>query len=269
MIKKPLIVISISLFLVGCDIIVISFPSIPSSLSYSSIILSSTTSQSSSTLNTGSSITPSSSTSAYFYPVDIAYDGLRIDPQYLDDDLAYNLIQGTYWGTGGTFLVEYDPPNGKGYCGDGDTTGFAFPADIANKIESTPKRVRYFNLDTPETSGTPEKWGLLAKDYTCSMLSAAEEVYIQTDPGDKLLDRYGRLLGWVWIKRPGDASLQLLNYWIVRQGLAEVKYLFGAGETQATVYQNDTYTEWMFLAEARAEANRYGMHSSLLDPYHQ
>lgn len=235
-----------------------------SSLSSTSLASSSTTSLSSTSTSPSTS---SSSQSPYFYPVDIAYDGLRIDSKYLDDDIAYTLIQDTYWGNGGTFLVEYNPPLGKGYCGDGDTTGFAFPTDIANKITSSPKRVRYFNIDTPETSGTPEKWGLLAKDYTCSMLEEAEYVYIQTDPGDKLLDRYGRLLGWVWIKRIGDDHLQLLNYWIVRQGLAEVKYLFGAGETQATVYDNKTYTEWMYIAESLAQQDGFGMHSSLLDPY--
>lgn len=224
-----------------------------------------------SSIGKSSSVPPSSSFassfSEYFYPVDIPYDGLRIDSQYLETSTFYTTTQGTKWGNGATFEVQYQPASGVGSCIDGDTTVFGFPQAVADVIESNPKRVRYLNIDTPETSGTPEKWGLLAKQYTCSTLLEAKAIRIQTDPGDKLLDPYGRLLGWVWIQREENQPFELLNYWLVRQGLAEVKYLFGAGETQATVYENKTYTEWMYLAQDRAQTDAYGMHSSLKDPY--
>ena len=210
---------------------------------------------------------PSSAISQFFYPVYIPYDGLRIDPMYLESETFYTTIQGVNWGNGGTFFVEYNPPLGIGTCIDGDTTVFRFPTEVATMIQSTPKRVRYLNMDTPETSGTPEPWGLLAKQYTCDRLLDAHAIIIQTDPGDKLLDPYGRLLGWVWIQPTVNDDFELLNYWVVRQGLADVKYLFGAGETQATVYENKTYTEWMYIAEERAETDGYGMHSSLRDPF--
>ncbi len=208
-----------------------------------------------------------SSQTIYFYPQVFPYDGLRIDPSYLETSTFYVNQSGTKWGNGGTFSVQYNPANGIGYCVDGDTTVFGFPSEVASLIESNPKRVRYLNMDTPETSGNPEKWGLLAKQYTCARLLSAETILIQTDPGDKLLDPYGRLLGWVWIQDAGQSDYELLNYWLVRQGLAEVKYLFGAGETSATQYQEKTYTEWMYLAQDRAMQDEYGMHSSLLDPY--
>lgn len=214
-----------------------------------------------------SSAQPLSSISAYFQPVEMLYDGLRIDSAYLNSQTFYSTQAGTKWGNGGTFSVEYNPSLGLGACIDGDTTVFAFPSEVAMLIESNPKRVRYLNMDTPETSGTPEKWGLLAKAYTCNRLLEAQSILIQTDPGDKLLDPYGRLLGWVWIQDEGQSDYELLNYWLVRQGLAEVKYLFGAGETQATQYENKTYTEWMYLAQDRAIQDAYGMHSTLLDPY--
>jgi endonuclease YncB( thermonuclease family) len=221
----------------------------------------------SSSLGLSSAPSSSSSPSNYFYPVDIPYDGLRIDESYLNQESIYTTIQGIKWGNGGTFSVEYNPAADLGRCIDGDTTAFGFPQEVAALIESSPKRVRYFNIDTPETSGNPEAWGLLAKQYTCDSLLNAEAIIIQTDPGDKLLDRYGRLLGWVWVKRALEEPFELLNYWIVRQGLAEVKYLFGAGETQATVYDNKTYTEWMYIAESLAQQDGFGMHSSLRDPY--
>jgi endonuclease YncB( thermonuclease family) len=236
--------------LVSCDV-GITFPS----------------SSSESLVTTSISSSSSSAAAEYFYPVDIPYDGFRIDPMYVESDTFYETIQGVNWGNGGAFPVEYNPPLGIGRCIDGDTTVFGFPNDVANLIQSNPKRVRYLNIDTPETSGTPEPWGLLAKEYACDRLLDAHSILIQTDPGDKLLDPYGRLLGWVWIQPTVNDAYELLNYWLVRQGLAEVKYLFGAGETQATVYENKTYTEWMYIAQERAEADGYGMHSTLRDPY--
>jgi endonuclease YncB( thermonuclease family) len=92
-------------------------------------------------------------------------------------------------------------------------------------------------------------------------------IYLQTDPGDNLIDTHGRLLGWVWIKLPSEDEFFLLNYMIVRQGLGNVNYLYGAGETNVTVYDGKTYTEWMFLAEERAEDDMLGMYSGLLDYY--
>ena len=245
--KNPLYLTSflISILLSSCEI-PISFPS-TSETSFESIA--------------------STSESIYFQPVSMEYDGLRIDENYLSSETFYTDRSGTKWGNGGTFSVSYNPSNGIGTCIDGDTTVFGFPNNVASLIESSPKRVRYLNMDTPETSGTPERWGLLAKAYTCNRLLEAESILIQTDPGDKLLDPYGRLLGWVWILDEGEEDYELLNYWLVRQGLAEVKYLFGAGETQATQYQNKTYTEWMYLAQDRAIEDGFGMHSSLLDPY--
>jgi hypothetical protein len=46
-----------------------------------------------------------------------------------------------------------------------------------------------------------------------------------------------------------------------------VQYLFGAGETPATVYQDMTYTEWMFFAQSQAEAEGLGIFGTSLDPY--
>jgi hypothetical protein len=68
----------------------------------------------------------SSSLSDYFYPVDMAYDGLRIDESYLNADSIYTTIQGTKCWNGGTFSVEYNPSEGIGRCIDGDTTIFVF-----------------------------------------------------------------------------------------------------------------------------------------------
>ena len=72
-------------------------------------------------------------------------------------------------------------------------------------------------------------------------------------------------MGWVWVKVPGDDEFQLLNYLVVKQGLAQVKYEFGAGETIS--YLNHTYNEWMHIAEDYAIDNDLGQWGNDLDYY--
>jgi endonuclease YncB( thermonuclease family) len=97
------------------------------------------------------------------------------------------------------------------------------------------------------------------------LLEAAESIVLQTDPGDGLLDTHGRLLAWVWIQLPDTTEYQLLNYMVVRQGLAQVKYEFGAGEDLS--YGDFTYNEWMHMAEDLAIEEALGQWSNLRDYY--
>ncbi|MFU8785893.1 MAG: thermonuclease family protein [Candidatus Izemoplasmataceae bacterium] len=198
----------------------------------------------------------------YFYPEDIPYDGPRLNMDFLDMPL-YQEGGNPYKGTGGAFYV------GSWFrCIDGDTTVFDYPSEIESKITSNTPSTRYLNFDTPETfSGGEEVWGKTASVYNCEVLHSATSIILQTDPGDNLTGNYGRFLAWVWVLLPGDDDYQLLNYLMVRHGLAEVKYLFGAGETNVTVYDGLTYTEWMFKAEELALQDGYGMHSTLKDYY--
>lgn len=214
----------------------------------------------------------------FFTPVDMPYDGPRLDsdffamPYFLDNARFEegDPERTRYTGSGGAFEVGYDPrPYGQGGgCIDGDTSVFTYPPEIDERILARANSTRYLNMDTPETwSGGEEEWGKLSTEYVCDLLEAAESIVLQTDPGDYLLGNYERLLAWVWIQLPGDDDYQLLNYLVVRQGLAEVKYLFGAGETNVTMYDDLTYTEWMFLAESRSIDDALGMHGDKLDWY--
>jgi hypothetical protein len=54
-------------------------------------------SMTSSSLGLSSALSISSSLSDYFYPVDIPYDGLRIDESYLNQESIYTTILGTKW----------------------------------------------------------------------------------------------------------------------------------------------------------------------------
>ena len=188
----------------------------------------------------------------YFFPLEMEYDGPLLDESF--GDIGYIDPRGGY------FDVTLS------YCTDGDTAVFNYPQDIYDLITSGAKSSRFLNMDTEETyNGGEEEWGKPASVYTCELLTSAEAIRIQTDPGDALTGTYGRLLAWIWVKLPGEEEYFLLNYMVVRQGLAQVKYEFGAGETIS--YGDYTYNEWMHIAEDYAKANSIGQWGNLLDYY--
>jgi len=188
----------------------------------------------------------------YFSPIEIEYDGPYLSTSFKDVDPLDS--------RGGYFTVTLK------HCTDGDTAVFNYPQEIYNAIESTSKSVRFLNMDTEETySGGEEEWGKPASIYTCELLTSATDIILQTDPGDNLLGTYGRLLSWIWIKLPNEDKYQLLNYMVVKQGLAQVKYEFGAGETIS--YGEYTYNEWMHIAENYAKTNKLGQWGDRLDYY--
>jgi len=83
--------------------------------------------------------------------------------------------------------------------------------------------VRFLAIDTPETSGSSglQPWALAAKAYTQNALEKAEVIIIEKDLESDIIDKYGRLLGWIWVDG------ELLQYKLVEEGLAYVKYLYG------------------------------------------
>ena len=190
--------------------------------------------------------------SGVFQVLDLVYDGPHLDESY--EDINYLNPRGGY------FEVTL-----RG-CTDGDTGKFNYPSDVYEAIQSSAKSSRFLNMDTEETYwGGEEEWGKPASVYTCSLLTSATSIILQTDPNDGLLGTYGRLLSWVWIKLPGEEEYFLLNYMVVKQGLAQVKFEFGAGETLE--YGERTYNEWMHVAEDYAKSNDYGQWGNLLDYY--
>jgi hypothetical protein len=194
-----------------------------------------------------------SSINPYFEVIDLPYSG-----PYLDKVFSY---------------IDPVEPRG-GYfevilknCIDGDTAKFEYPQIIYDAIPGFSNNTRFLNMDTEETYGTPEEWGKPGSNYTCDLLTSAESIVLQTDPNDGLIDNedYKRLLAWVWIQLPYEEEYFLLNYMVVVQGLAQVKYEYGSGETIS--YGDYTYNEWMHLAEDFAILNELGQWGDLLDPF--
>lgn len=197
--------------------------------------------------------------SSYYIPEDnpFMYAGPRLDEHYFDMPLYSEDGPGVRGG-GGAFNASLE------FCTDGDTAIFDYPSSIDSRIESSANSTRFLNVDTPETfDGGEEEWGKTASLYTCDVLTNAYSIVLQTDPGDYLTGNYGRLLAWVWVKMDATSEYELLNYSIVRHGLGEVKYEYGAGETDVTLYDGLTYNEWMHEGEDRAFEGHRGMHGDL------
>lgn len=106
-------------------------------------------------------------------------------------------------------IVEYKS------LSDGDTATLI--------VGNMPVDVRFLAVDTPETSGSSglQPWALPAKEYTKNALENAEVIIIEKDLESDIIDKYGRLLGWIWVDG------ELLQYKLVEEGLAWVKYLYG------------------------------------------
>lgn len=101
-------------------------------------------------------------------------------------------------------------------CTDGDT----FKIIYSNEI----KTVRLLAVDTPE-SVHPKKeveyYGKEASDYTCNVLKKANKIELEFDDNSDKLDKYDRLLAWVFIDD------KLLQESLIEGGYAKVAYLYG------------------------------------------
>ena len=101
-------------------------------------------------------------------------------------------------------------------CVDGDT--------IKVKINNEEKTIRLLAVDTPESVSTKvadEYYGKEASDYTCNLITNANTIELEYDPNSDKLDKYNRLLAWVFVDN------KLLQELLVRNGYAEVAYLYG------------------------------------------
>lgn len=101
-------------------------------------------------------------------------------------------------------------------CVDGDT----FKVLLDDK-EYT---VRMLAIDTPESvhpSKGVEYYGKEASDFTCDKVTKAKTIELEYDDNSDKLDKYGRLLAWVFVDG------ELLQQTLIEQGYAKVAYLYG------------------------------------------
>ena len=122
-------------------------------------------------------------------------------------------------------------------CTDGDTAHFL--------IDGKDTTVRFLAINAPEYTKTKEEYGKEASAYVCNALMEADTITLEYDDGSDALDKYGRTLAWVY------ADDVLLQRELVKQGLAEVAYIYG----------DYAYTEELRALEKEAKAQKLNMWS--------
>jgi len=111
-------------------------------------------------------------------------------------------------------------------CVDGDTAYFNLNEEVI--------KTRFLAIDTPESTNEIEEYGKEASNFTCNALTNAKKIEIEYDENSDKTDKYKRDLVWVWID---DALLQET---LLKEGLAEVKYLYGDYEYTAHLQEVET-----------------------------
>lgn len=112
------------------------------------------------------------------------------------------------------YAKSYDASLAK--CIDGDTARF-----IVNEKEI---KARFLAIDTPETVHPTKElsqYGIDASTFTCEYLKKAQKIRLEYDDNSTEKDKYDRDLVWVFVD---DV---LLQDELVKNGYAEVKYLYG------------------------------------------
>jgi|GEM_PF-1133408 len=126
---------------------------------------------------------------------------------------------------------------------DGDTAVFAL-------TDGREEKVRFIGINTPESTTKVEEYGKEAAAYTRKALPAGRSVKLEPDVEER--DRYGRMLAYVWLGTPKQASeseirAKMLNAKLALDGYAQ----------QMTIQPNSKYADYFteFVREAR-QANR-------------
>ena len=135
--------------------------------------------------------------------------------------------------------VEFDS------CVDGDTAKVVLNDKVI--------KVRFLAIDTPETIHPKkgvESYGKEASDFTCNKLKSANKIEIEYDDNSDRTDKYDRHLVWIWVDD------YLLQDEIIKEGLAEVAYLYG----------DYKYTGILKDHEEISRANKIGIWSDYEEP---
>ena len=100
-------------------------------------------------------------------------------------------------------------------CIDGDTARFF--------INGESRTVRFLSINAPEIAHDDileEFYGKESSEYACKLLSRASSIKLQYDPKSDKVDKYDRVLAWVYVDG------ELLQKELVSKGYAEVKYVY-------------------------------------------
>jgi len=135
---------------------------------------------------------------------------------------------------------------------DGDTTKFKLN-DGSSII------IRYYEIDTPESTSSVEKWGKAASTFNKQQLSQATEIVLESSTGTiPEKDKYGtRYLGYVWYKCSENEDFKLLNLEECENGYTKNKGI-----------DTDAYPYYSYFNKAEKNAKKIQLRvwSELDDP---
>lgn len=129
-------------------------------------------------------------------------------------------------------------------CVDGDTARF-----IMNGKEI---KARFLAIDTPESvhpTIEDEAFGKEASEYTCDLLTKAEEIVLEYDSKSSKTDKYDRHLVWVFVD---DV---LLQEELISKGFAQIDYVYG----------DYKYVEQLEAVEEKAKNKKIGVWSENIE----
>lgn len=184
-----------------------------------------------------------------------ALTACKKDPEIADNTQYYDTItkklkltksyQGKSFMTDGIGVAKVDAYT------DGDTTRFVAGEDTIV--------IRYYCIDTPESTGGVEKWGKAASTFVKNQLSSATEIVLESSSGGRPVhDSYGsRYLGYVWYKTADYNEFKLLNLELIENGFSENKAL-----------NTSAYPYYSYMDEATkfAQKIQLRLYSELDDP---
>ena len=135
---------------------------------------------------------------------------------------------------------------------DGDTAAFKL------KVGGKSVTIRFYCVDTPESTGGVEKWGKNASFFTKERLDLATDIVLEASTTPASVDSYGsRYLAYIWYKTEANKEWTNLNLELVENGYSESKALY-----------SDAYYNYFTQAEAAARKVPLHIWSEDEDPYY-
>ena len=137
---------------------------------------------------------------------------------------------------------------------DGDTAEFTLK-DTGESVV-----IRYYSIDTPESTGKIEKWGKSASMFAKSYIENAEQIVLEASSTPAKVDSYGsRYLGYVWVKMDENSDWINMNLLMVENGYSQNKGIPGDADFP--------YYKKFKEAEDFASTGQLHIHGNAEDPY--
>lgn len=84
--------------------------------------------------------------------------------------------------------------------------------------------VRFYQVDTPESTSNVDKWGKAASKFTKDCLLTADTIVLEATSDRAQHDSYGtRYLAYIWYRTEGSTTFKNLNLELVENGYSENK----------------------------------------------